>query len=59
VKDGNAHPSHRAAAFAILYQGGNEFRASFDTEVKIVFADDRQSFTLFQNGGQQVAKRVE
>ena len=50
-------------AFAIQWQGpdvnsGNEFRASFDTEVKMVFADDGQSFTLFQGGGQAVANRV-
>ncbi|CAG0960213.1 serine beta-lactamase-like protein LACTB, mitochondrial [Phycisphaerales bacterium] len=50
-------------AFAIQWQGpevggGNEFRASFDTEVRMVFADDGQSFTLFQGGGQVKAKRI-
>jgi CubicO group peptidase (beta-lactamase class C family) len=52
-------------AFQILWQGptpegsgGNEFRASFDHEVKLLFADDGQSFTLFQGGRQIEVKRV-
>ena len=50
-------------SFALQWQGadingGNEFRASFDNEVKMVFAADGQSFTLFQGGGQIVAKRI-
>jgi hypothetical protein len=50
-------------AFPIQWQGpgvsdGNEFRASFDHDVKVLFADDGQSFTLFQGGRQMVAKRV-
>jgi D-alanyl-D-alanine carboxypeptidase len=44
-------------AFQILWQGpdtsgGNEFRASFDHQVKLLFANDAQSFTLFQGGRQ-------
>jgi D-alanyl-D-alanine carboxypeptidase len=50
-------------AFAIQWQGedvsdGNEFRASFDQEVKMIFADDGKSFTLYQGGGQIMVKRV-
>ena len=50
-------------AFAILWQGadvskGNEFRASFDHEVKMLYADDYQSFTLFQGGRQIQVTRV-
>jgi len=50
-------------AFALQWQGadvngGNEFRASFDTEVKMIFADDGRSFTLFQGGGQVTVKRI-
>src|SRR5262245_35217523 len=49
--------------FALQWQGadvsgGNEFRASFDSEVKLIFADDGQSFTLFQGGNQATAKRI-
>jgi CubicO group peptidase (beta-lactamase class C family) len=48
--------------FELLWQGadvngGNEFRADFDHEVKIVFAEDGQSFTLHQGGGKALAKR--
>jgi hypothetical protein len=50
-------------SFALQWQGtevngGNEFRASFDNTVKLVFAADGQSFTLFQGGGQVMAQRV-
>lgn len=50
-------------AFAIQWQGadvngGNEFRASFDTDVKLVFTEDGQGFTLFQGGGKVAAKRI-
>ena len=38
--------------------GGNEFRVSFDNDVKVIFANDGQSFTLFQGGGQMVARRI-
>lgn len=49
--------------FAILWQGpdvsgGNEFRASFDPEVKMIFAEDGGSFTLFQGDGRMTVKRV-
>ncbi len=49
-------------AFQILWQGpdtssGNEFRASFDHQVKLIFAEDGQSFMLFQNGRQIEVKR--
>lgn len=46
-------------AFRILWQGGDEFRASFDDSVKIVFAADRQSFELYQGGGKFTAKRAQ
>jgi len=50
-------------SFALQWQGaetsgGNEFRASFDTEVKMIFAADGRSFTLYQGGGQVTANRV-
>jgi hypothetical protein len=46
--------------FALQWQGsetngGNEFRASFDSEVKLIFAEDGQSFTLYQGGNQTAA----
>ena len=49
--------------FAIYWQGplasgGNEFRASFDHNVKLVFAPDGQSFALFDDSGQTRAKRT-
>ena len=49
-------------SFAILWQGpdasgGNEFRASFDHQVKFIFADDGGSFTLYQGGRQVQVKR--
>lgn len=34
----------------LLYQGDDEFRASFDTAVKFVFAENGESFVLHQNG---------
>jgi D-alanyl-D-alanine carboxypeptidase len=50
-------------AFVLQWQGpqvasGNEFRASFDHEVKLVFTDDGRSFTLFQGGGVVNAMRA-
>jgi D-alanyl-D-alanine carboxypeptidase len=38
-------------AFDLLWQGGLEFRASFDHAVKIVFSDDGKAMTLHQGGG--------
>lgn len=46
-------------AFRALWQGEGEFRAEFDTDVRLVFAADGKSFTLHQGGGVFVAKRVE
>lgn len=64
AKDGKAMVQPQGQeAFPILWQGpdisgGNEFRASFDHEVKMLFAEDFQSFTLFQNGRQVQVTRV-
>lgn len=44
-------------AFAILWQGELEFRASFDPAVKLVWQTDGKSFELHQGGGVFVAKR--
>ncbi len=44
-------------AFDLLYQGGLEFRAGFDNEVKIVFSADGKELTLHQNGGAFVGSR--
>jgi D-alanyl-D-alanine carboxypeptidase len=42
----------------LLYQGGGEFRASFDAAVKFVFEEgSRDSFVLHQNGKTIPAKR--
>ena len=38
-------------AFRLLWQGGLEFRAEFDSEVKLVFAADAKSVALYQNHG--------
>jgi CubicO group peptidase (beta-lactamase class C family) len=38
-------------AFRLLWQGKLEFRAEFDTEVRLVFADDGESLVLHQGGG--------
>jgi hypothetical protein len=38
------------SAFRVLWQGGLEFRAEFDTEVRFVFAADGKSVQLHQNG---------
>lgn len=46
-------------AFGLLFQGGREFRADFDHEVKLVFGDDGKSLTLHQGGGVFVGKRRE
>ena len=37
-------------AFRLLWQGGLEFRAEFDTDVKLVFAADAKSLELYQSG---------
>lgn len=49
--------------FALHWQGedvsgGNEFRASFDHDVKMIFASDGQSFVLHQGGRHTTAKRI-
>jgi hypothetical protein len=44
-------------AFAILWQGEMEFRASFDPGVKLVWSQDGKSFELHQGGGTFVAKK--
>ncbi len=38
-------------AFRILWQGGLEFRAEFDTDVRLVFAADGESLVIYQGGG--------
>jgi CubicO group peptidase (beta-lactamase class C family) len=38
-------------AFRILWQGGGEFRAEFDTDVRLVFAADGKSLVIHQGGG--------
>ena len=38
-------------SFRLQWQGGDEFRADFDSSVRFVFAADSRSFTLFQGGG--------
>ena len=44
-------------AFAILWQGDKEFRASFDPSVKLVWSQDGRTFDLHQGGGVFVAKK--
>jgi len=46
-------------AFEMWWQGGGEFRASFDPDVKIIFDDGNPApgFTLHQGGGQMKAER--
>lgn len=51
-------------AFPLLWQGadvrgGHEFRASFDHEVRLIFADDGRSFTLTQGGREAAATRID
>ncbi len=45
-------------AFDLLWQGGLEFRAAFDHEVKLVFTVDGKELTLHQGGGKFVGKRL-
>ncbi len=60
VRDGKLHLQATGQSdFRLLWQTGGEFRASFDDDVKVVFADDGQSFTLHQGGGVFPAKRIE
>lgn len=44
-------------SWGMKWQGGNEFRAEFDTDVRVVFDEDAQGFTLHQGGGVFQAKR--
>jgi hypothetical protein len=37
--------------FRLQFQGGREFRAAFDADVKLVFAADWKQLTLHQGGG--------
>jgi len=45
-------------AFGLKWQGGDEFRADFDGDVRIVFDADAQGFTLHQGGGKVHAARL-
>lgn len=52
--DGKLYLQARAPGqqkFRLQWQGGDEFRADFDRDVKIVFAQDGASFRLHQGGG--------
>jgi hypothetical protein len=40
------------------WQGGNEFRAEFDPDVRVVFDGDAKGFTLHQGGGVFHAERT-
>lgn len=43
--------------FRLKWQGGDEFRADFDRNVRVVFAPDRKSFRLHQGGRDFVGTR--
>jgi len=45
-------------AFGLKWQGGDEFRADFDGDVRVVFDGDAQGFTLHQGGGKIHAERL-
>ena len=45
-------------AFGLKWQGGDEFRADFDGDVRVVFDADAQGFTLYQGGGKVHADRM-
>jgi hypothetical protein len=45
-------------AFGLKWQGGEEFRADFDEDVRILFDADAQGFTLLQGGGKVHADRL-
>ena len=57
----HVHEAHRTLRARIAWgQGDGEFRASFDAQVKFVFAaggDSTDSFVLHQGGGSVLAKR--
>jgi len=38
-------------SWGMKWQGGNEFRADFDVDVRVVFDEDGKGFTLHQGGG--------
>ncbi|MCB9885826.1 MAG: beta-lactamase family protein [Planctomycetes bacterium] len=44
--------------FAMLFQGGREFRAAFDHEVRLVFGEDGKALVLHQGGGVFTGRRV-
>jgi len=45
-------------SWGLMWQGGNEFRADFDPDVRVVFDEDAQGFTLHQGGGVIHADRL-
>jgi D-alanyl-D-alanine carboxypeptidase len=45
-------------AFGLKWQGGEEFRADFDGDVRLVFDADAQGFTLHQGNGKVHAGRT-
>jgi CubicO group peptidase (beta-lactamase class C family) len=52
----------RQPAFRLMYQGEGEFRADFDTDVKVTFPmkeETASTFTLYQGGANLRAKRIE
>lgn len=68
AEDGKAMVQAQAdgqSAFRILYQGadaspdGQEFRADFDPDARLLFAGDGTSFTLWQHGMKLTATRKE
>ena len=44
-------------SFRLLWQGGQEFRAEFDPDVRVVFAADWKSVVIHQNGGKALGVR--
>jgi D-alanyl-D-alanine carboxypeptidase len=46
-------------AFRLKWQGGDEFRADFDGDVRLVFDADAQGFTLHQGGSKVHATRTD
>lgn len=60
VEDGKLHAQGQAQGqgrFRLQSQGAGEFRADFDRNVKLLFADDASSFRLYQGGGVFDARR--
>jgi hypothetical protein len=43
--------------FDLLWQGGLEFRADFDNDVKLLFSEDCKQVTLYQGGRKVVGVR--